>query len=267
MSKLKVVFIFLIFSSLVFSCKTKRKLQKNESTQLLQIYDSIVNKYIDYETLLIKSSIKYENVKRKLNLKATVKLKKDSLIIISLSPGLGIELARIKFTMDSIFVLDRLSSQLTRGDYQFIEKTYKINITYADIQSILTNQLFIYPRNHNSLEDEFVKGFHFGTGSKRLDIYRKTDNSVENLISLDEQTYFVKKYIINDIPNKRNLSILFEDTYSDELKSLPKRVSITSSVDGKFNRIKLNYSKVSKNKKFNFSFKVPSKYKIIDFKK
>ncbi len=267
MSDFKIVYILLIISTLLLSCKTKKKLTKLESAEKLQIYNGIVSKYIDYQSLLIKSSVKFESSKKKLNLKATVKILKDSLIIISLSPGLGIEVARIKFTNDSIFILDRLSSQLTRGDYQYISKNYKIDIGYADIQSILTNELFIYPREYGSLQDEFVTGFRFGTGDNKLDMYRKTKNSVENLVSVDEQTNAIKKYIINDIPQNRNLRISFEDNYSEQFNNVPKKVFITSSVDGKYNKINLHYTKVTKNKKLNFSFNIPSKYKIIDIKK
>jgi len=251
-------------SSLLVACKTQKKLNREKSVELEIIYDSITAGYIDYETLLIKSTTNYESKNKSIKLKGTIKIQKDSIIIISLSPGLGIEAARIKFTKDSLFILDRFSSQVTMGDYKFINDTYKVNIGYEDIQAILTNELFIYPLDKGiATNEEFVNSFDVRSNKETLDLYRKTDQLVENLISINTKHYTIKKYIINDIKNRRNLNIQFEDVYSDEFGNLPKKIFVVSSVDDKFNKIKLNYSKVTKNKKLNFSFKIPKNYKSI----
>lgn len=264
MRYLKYLSILLILSTLIYSCKTKSKLERNKSAEMRVIYDSITAGYLNYETLLIKASTSFENNNKKINLKGTIKIYKDSLIIISLSPGLGIEAARIKFTKDSIFILDRFSSQLTKGKYKFINDTYKVNIGYMDVQAILTNELFIYPKMEGTaIGEEFINSYSVRNNEKTLDLYRKTEKLIENLISINTNHYSIKQYIINDIRNKRNLNINFEDVYSDELGNLPKRIFVVSSVEDKFIKIKLSYSKVTKNKKLNFSFKIPGNYKSV----
>lgn len=260
----KLFYILLIISPLLFSCKIKKKFERKRSAEMSEIYANIINKYIDYETLLIKASTQFENKNKKLNLKGTIKIQKDSLIIISISPGLGIEVARIMFTKDSLFILDRISSQFTKANYKYINDTYNIYVGYKDIQAILTNELFIYPlENENAIGEEFVNSFNIRANKETLDLYRKTDKLIENLISINTENYTIKKYIINDVRNKKNLNIEFEDIYSEEFGNLPKRISVVSYVDNKFIKIKLNYSKIVKNKNLNFSFRIPSKYKTI----
>ena len=264
MTKTRYLHILLIVSILLVACKTQKKLNRERSAELEVIYDSITAGYIDYETLLIKSTTNYESKNKKINLKGTIKIHKDSIIIISLSPGLGIEAARIKFTKDSLFILDRFSSQVTRGDYKFINDTYKVNIGYGDVQAILTNELFIYPlENGTAISEEFVNSFNVRSNKETLDLYRKTDQLIENLISINTKHYTINKYIINDSKNRRNLNIQFEDVYSDEFGNLPKKIFVVSSADDKFNKIKLNYTKVTKNRKLNFSFRIPRNYKSI----
>jgi len=204
----KTLCILLIMSLLLLSCKTKTKLERKRNAEMTEIYNNIVDKYINYETLLLKANTQFNDGKKNVKFKATIKIDKDSLILISLSPGLGIELARIKFTKDSIFILNRLSSQLTKGKYKFLNDTYKIDIKYSDIQSILTNELFIYPKiSKLSTSQEFVNSFNIRNSNETLNLYRKTENLIENLVSVNDDNYLIKSYIINDILNRRNLKI------------------------------------------------------------
>jgi hypothetical protein len=260
----KYIPLLLIISILSFSCKTKKKLEQKRISEISEIYSNISKQYTDYNTLLIKASTKFDDGKKKLNLKSTIKIIKDSVIIISLSPGLGIEAARIKFTRDSIFMLDRLASKVSMGSYKFVEKKYKIYVSYNDVQSILTNELFIFPiKKGITVKDELLNSFTIKQKENSIDFYRKTIEQIENLISVNAQTYKIEKYIISDVKNKQNVQVQYKDVYSDEFKNMPKSISVLSSADGKFIKINLNYTKVVKNKKLNFSFKIPSKYEKI----
>lgn len=258
-------FIILLITSLLFvSCKTKHKLEQKRLSEISDIYSNIKKQYIDFNTLLIKASTKFDNGKKKLNLKGTVKIIKDSLIIVSLSPGLGIEAARIKFTKDSIFILDRLSSKVTMGSYKFIEKNYKIYVSFNDVQSILINELFIFPIEKGvSIKNELLNSFTVKQKEHSMDFYRKTTGHIENLISVNAESYKIEKYIINDVANNRNVQLKYEDNFSEDFNNLPKRISLLSSSVNTYLKLNLNYTKVIKNKKLNFSFKIPSKYEKI----
>jgi len=264
MQNFKFLAILLLISFIAVSCKTKKKLEKKRVFELNEVYDNITKEYINYNTLLIKASAKFDEGKRKIGLKTTIKIKKNKLIIISLSPGLGIELARIKFTNDSVFIIDRLSSQVTKGSYKFFNEKYKINVGFNEIQSILTNELFIYPLKIGAdIKNEFVNNYVIRNKEQYIDLYRKTNELLENLIVIENKKNSIKNCVINDIKNRRNLTIKFEDYFGASFNNLPKRIYINSMVENKNIIIKLNYSKITKNKKLNFSFRIPSKYKTI----
>jgi len=218
---------------------------------------------LKYNTLYIKSSVKYKSEKKSLKLKSSIKIKKDSLIIVSLSPGLGIEAARIKFTKDSIYIMDRLSSHLTKASYKYLLDSMNIAVDFFDIQSILSNELFIYPKDKSqSLQKQFVYNYQIKAQSPDIQFYRKTVSNIEQLIFVDASDYHIKQSIINEVDKQRNLKISFDDLFSDEFKTIPKSISIVSLSEGKYSTIDLNYTKVVKNKELSFSFRVPSKYKI-----
>jgi len=260
---MKLNYYLLTFLSLIFSCKSTSRISKKQMSELAAVYDSISNNYLDYKTLYIKSSLKYKNEKKSMKLKTSIKILKDSLIIVSLSPGLGIEAARIKFTKDSIYIMDRLSSHLTKASYKYLLDSMNVSVDFADIQAILTNELFVYPKDKSTeVKEQFIYNYSIRSQVNDLLLYRKTASNIEQLIAVDRGDYHVKGVKITEIDKKRYLNIQFIDLFSEDFKTIPKSISIVSFAAGKNTTIDLNYSKVIKNKQLTFSFKVPSKYKV-----
>jgi hypothetical protein len=263
MKFLRFIGIFLIISLLLYSCKTIKTVKRKQVSELTAVFDSITRNYLDYNTLYIKSSVKYKNEKKSLKLKTSIKILKDSMIIASLSPGLGIEAARIKFTKDSIFIMDRLSSHLTKASYQYLIDSLNISFDYHDIQNILTNELFIYPKDKTlDFKSQFIENFTLKKQSEQIELYRKTLSNIEQLIILDKEDYHIQEAKVNEIDNQRFIDIKFSGLFSGDFKTIPKNVSILSFSDNKYLTIDINYLKVQKDKSLNFSFKVPAKYDV-----
>ena len=263
MKFLRLLSIVLIISVLFFSCKTIKTIKRKQASQLSSVFDSITANYLDYHTLYIKSAVKYKNEKKSLKLKTSVKILKDSMIIASLSPGLGIEAARIKFTKDSIFIMDRLSSHLTKASYKYLIDSLNISFDYQDIQNILTNELFIYPKDKTAdLKSQFIDNYSLKKQTSHIELYRKTLSNIEQLIVLDEGDYHIRESKVNEIENQRFITIKFNDLFSEDFKTIPKSVSIVSFSNNKYLTININYLKVQKDKALSFSFRVPAKYDI-----
>lgn len=259
----KFVNILLIISVLLFSCKTTKRIHKKEFSKLSAVFDSVSAHYLDYHTLYIKSSVKFKNDKKSLKLKTSIKILKDSLIIASLSPGLGIEAARIKFTKDSIFILDRLSSHFTKASYKYLLDSLNISVDYQDLQNILTNRLFIYPKDKTlDIKAQFVNNYQIQMQKDHILLYRKTLSNIEQSISIDAQDYHILESKVNEVDKKRFMTITCNALFSEDLLNLPKSLSIISYSDNKYTTISIDYLKVQKNKELRFSFKVPSKYKV-----
>ena len=197
-----------------------------------------------------------------ISVKGNLKILKDSIIWISLSPGLGIEAVRLKFTKDSVFLMDKIKKNLTKGKYAFIKKLWKIDVDYNSLQSILTNQFFIYPTVENE-KLNFFKEFTLKGDSTQIVAYRKTEESVENLIKLNNTDFTIASYLINDVPNVRSLIINYEKGNFDTAPFFPGKVDVASSTAGKNIIVNINYAKVTLNSNITFPFTVPTSYKVI----
>ena len=266
MKNIKYLLLIILLISISFSCKNKqRNLKNREKLEMSKIYDESMNSNIDYKSLLIKFNLKYKNSNKSLGLKGSVKIRKDSVIIVSLIAVLGIEAARIQFTKDSLFIIDRLNSKVTKGSYKYLKKTFNIDLNYNDLQSILTNDFFIYP-HAESEKHEFMNNFKFNKDTTDYSVYRKLPNSIENLVKIRKNNFKIIDYLISDISQNRSLKLKYTGIFSDEIKNLPKKLNISSTNKNIITNINLTYRKININKKLRYSFNIPASYKTIIYK-
>ena len=103
----KYILFIISFSFIFNSCLVNKPILKKKEIKNLtgsQVFDSIRDNYGDYKYFYSKFSASFIMNGEKTSIKGTIKIKPDSIIWISLSPGLGVEIARIKATKDSIFL-------------------------------------------------------------------------------------------------------------------------------------------------------------------
>jgi len=258
--------LFGIISLLIFSvsCKTVKTIEnKKQTSNLDRIYDSLMLAAPVYKNLEAKFTIKFEDSRQTMDLKGTLRISKDSIIWISLSPGLGIDVVRFKCNRDSLYILDMLNKTYTKGNYKYIKDKWKVDVDFASLQSILTGNFFIYPAVQDD-KSEFVKNFSIITDPAILKVYRKTGLNVENLLKIDQKSYKINDYLINDLTGLRTLSLGYGFQKLNEGFQFPQKIDIKSSDAGKFVNVILNYSKVQINSNPSFVLKVPGNYSIID---
>jgi hypothetical protein len=263
MNKKILLFSFALIIFSVFSCKTLKKLNgEKKPIGLEEIYDSMLIVNTNFSNLEIKFNLNFENSAQSLDLKGTLKIAKDSLIWITLSPGLGIEGVRVLCNKDSIYILNRQDKTLTKSDYSYIKKVWKIDVDFNSLQSIFIGEFFIYP-NVSDRKKEFVSNFIIKNDSVGLEVYRKTQNNIENLLKINRSTFRITDYIINDISEMRNLSLNYSFNKLNEGNQFPKKIAIKSNNAGKFLNIDIDYTKILINSNPVFSFTVPASYTTV----
>ena len=83
--------------------------------------------YFDFNYLSSRAKFKYQNGKQKLSTTANFRLKKDSVIWVSISK-LGIEGARVLATKDGVQMIDKLSKSYYVYDYAQLSQMYGVEI-------------------------------------------------------------------------------------------------------------------------------------------
>jgi len=243
----KVVY-YLIFTSLVVtSCKKEFALFGSGNGKFE------VNEF-RFDYLSSKAKFKYTDGTNKISAVANFRVKNDSLIWISVSPGLGIELARVLISRDKIQMIDKLKKEYYEFDYATLTKTYGFEMNYELIESVVLGNLLFIPEkrrdvtsdekhfSYSKLEGGFGVDHFVGVDSQKLEKLNAFDEVTNNSISVNYGSF--GKIEDQIVPQSINAKIKFADEKKNDTK-----------IEIEYNRMLLFKEPLK------FPFHVSSKYK------
>ena len=151
------------------SCKTanlfvKKERKKGEIRNIAdyKLIKNTEDNNLIFKTLFFKKFQAEVNINNKSrSFKGNLFIRKDSSIIVSVLPLMGIELFRIKFVPDSIFILDRTKKKITVTGYDYLWDKFFIDIDFVAIQNILLDQFFCYPASEIDKKNCIKKFKHY----------------------------------------------------------------------------------------------------------
>ncbi len=258
--------IFIITILLVSSCgifKNKNNINHETTSIKSEILDTVAANYLNYETLFIKYGAKYKSDNQNIGFSGTIRIIKDSAMLITLSPGFGIELGRLLITKDSVKFYNTFQNTYLAEDKTFFETNYGLNLQFETVEAMLTNQIFTYPITNKISDYKFVED---STDYKYNYIVKNPRNEAVNAlkheISIDKEYYKIKKHIIEDNSNLRYLNIDYTEFLFIENALFPEKIDI--KIEEKQNHeLSFNYKKISVNKQFKVLLNIPRNAKEI----
>ncbi len=258
------VFAFLAFFS---SCKSTRKvsvkrtLKKHGFAYLKQKMDSAK---LDFDYLTAKLNFTYNNGKSNTNLKAQLRIKKDSIIWMSFSPAMGIEVARIALTCDSVKFINRLNKTYFTGEYRVLDSLINSSVNYLILQSmILGNDIpyyDVYDYKVRDADDYYLLVME-KKRKQRKGIKNAEDNILVEKIWLDPVTFRARKMEMHELDKKdKKLTVIYDDYREVNGEWFPFKLKIKIRSEQSIS-IDVNYTRVQFVDHLSFPFKISSKYK------
>lgn len=143
----KQIIIFTVFALLIFSaCKTTRSVTKKEvnaGNPVAQLIEQVQKAQPQFKTANVsKMAMEFNINERKVNVSATCKIKKDSVIYLSIQPFMGIELFKAELMPDSMRVFDKMNRKYYVTDYGYFTKRFGVEINFYSLQALIFNQFF-----------------------------------------------------------------------------------------------------------------------------
>ncbi|MCU4162424.1 DUF4292 domain-containing protein [Carboxylicivirga caseinilyticus] len=148
--------LYVIFLVLV-SCKSTRTIYDRhgelKNITDLRLIKSISDNYLEYNTIFFKKfkagiEINGENK----SFKGNIYLNRDSSVVISINPLIGIELLRVRLSNNNVEILDRTKRDYLKGSYEYLWEKFMLELDFKTIHSILTNELFVYPPDIDEID-------------------------------------------------------------------------------------------------------------------
>ena len=268
-----ILLFFLIFFS---SCKHQQKITLNNGKCLLDFKNT--------KTLtsnLKSNEFRFEKLNAKLNVDAMIdsssysfavhlRIKKDSVIWMSINK-IGIEIAKVLITKDSVKFTNTINKQYFKGDFSYISKLLNSDLDYEILQSLLVgNSVEFYD------EDEKIKPgidncqYTLGTIRKyklrRVMGHGKELKEPAQSIYMIPETFKISRILFYEFNPERSFDARFGNyEMADSTQWFPKSMSYAIKAQ-KTVSINIEYANIKLNEEKSFPFKIPDSYEKIIFK-
>ena len=196
---------------------------------------------------------------------ANLRIRKDSAIWLSISPALGIEVARVLITKDSLKFINRLEGTYFKGGYSYLNELLQIDVNFSMVQSILLGNCYLHHpvEKYTAVTEE--GDFILSTLNKRK-IKRESELEIPEILT--QEIWFssvVKKIVkmeMQDYRPVRRFAVKYKSHEQVESWMVPNALEIEANARKEV-RIQLDYSRITVNKVLNIPFSIPENYESI----
>lgn len=217
---------------------------------------SIVKKvnqnHLDYNWFSAKLSGKIEIDGEDTPVSANLRIKKDSVIWLSVSALLGIEVARIQITPDSLKLMNRINKTYWVGDFEDLENSYGIPLNYKQLEQVLVGQISLENHKMRSIVSE----------NQYLLFNRNNKETPQSKVWIDNR--FLIQTLLLENALQQSLTIRYLDYEKYAQRWVPLKLNLFFVNNEQQTKANFTYSKYSINTPKIVNFKIPDSYAQMD---
>ncbi|MDG1718795.1 MAG: DUF4292 domain-containing protein [Flavobacteriales bacterium] len=240
MNKSHITLFFLVI--IFYSCNLFKKsniennLLKESSLLEKELIKQINLKNISPDWTSLNSKIKVNKEGQEVTINAHIRIKKDSIIWISVKAPLGIEIFRTMITSDSVYYMNRMNKNYFIKHISHIREVVKTDVSFIKLQEIIFASPNITVLNSNKENYEILK-----------DIFRVYKMELQEEEDKKVSIRYSDYKVFSDIGGLYFPEKIFIDVKSEEVFTA-----------------EINYTKIKFNKTSSISFKIPKSYVSIN---
>ncbi|HEV8271945.1 MAG TPA: DUF4292 domain-containing protein [Chitinophagaceae bacterium] len=269
---IRFILILIIGALLVSSCRSTRKIQsaiavKKDTVEVVKpttdphqdsikfikdnYYQLLANR-IEFETFSAKINTDYEGSDgKKYDVNVFIRMKKDSLIWISVNGALGIEGMRVLIDKDSVRILNKLDKEYQVRSLEYLTEVAALPLDLRTVQElIIGNPVF--------LDTNIVS---YSTEGNKISLLSE-GQWFRHLISMNNNDHLVLHSKLDDVDILRNRTCFLTYSEYETGKGVKFSTNRTISVTEKNKLdVKLNFKQYAFNETLSYPFSVPKNYK------
>lgn len=220
-----------------------------------ETYEKLNANKIQFETFSAKINTDYQSSDgKKYNVAVFVRMKKDSIIWISVNGLLGVEGMRMIIDKDSVRTLNKLDKEYQVRSLDYLQEVAALPLDLRSMQElIIGNPVFL---------DSTIKSYSV---NENIISMLSEGNWFRNLVSIQNNDHLILHSKLDDIDVLRNRTCYLNYADYENKKgvnfSTTRNISVTEKT--KLD-VKLSFNKYTFNETLSFPFAIPRNYKKIE---
>lgn len=262
-SRTKFICILLLFA--FASCKRQNIIKSPEPVENISVEldttqkqnNSVEIQKEKFKYLDSKFKINYQNGKENSKAKVKLRMRKDSLIWVSITGPVGIEGFRAKILKDSVFVIDYVNKQYMVSNFDTLSKILNFKVDYKMLEAIILGNMPIelYDEKQVVQEGKYLKITQLEKEISIENYLNPQNNKLEQLYLKDSKTNSTLKLLYENFVAYNGF--MFPNTSHININYFNKKSNQTENTN-----IDIDYSDVKiSDDVLNFPFNIPEKYK------
>lgn len=273
------------------SCKSRKNTQQSTGTPPVAVTEdtSNIRCRLDFKTARALSryvndnAFRFEWVSAKAEVESVIdgkeenfdiklSIKKDSAMLISIRYLLGLEVAKVLITRDSVRFVNYVSKNYFRGDFNYINNLLNADLDFDLLQAVLFGNSAEYLDDDAKLKpvtDRQNCRYLLSTVRKRrlrrIQSGEELKDAMQTLTLQPDNFKILNNEFIDPASNRRFVASYSNFVDKDSVFA-PRRVDIEISAQKKAS-LKINYVRIEKNTPQKLSLSIPSKYEELQLQK
>ncbi|MBT8262813.1 MAG: DUF4292 domain-containing protein [Bacteroidia bacterium] len=253
-----IIYLFALLL-LLTSCKGLKGVNGSETANAgLQAKEIIATHKLaspKFNTMAGRIKVEYEDEKKSQSITVSLRMEKDKKIWIKASI-IGITLAKVMITPDSVSYYETLSNSYFDGDFTLISEWLGTEVDFEKTQAILLGQT-MFELNKSTYTSQVVNNQY------KLLPKQQLENFIHSLF-LNPSNFKVASVSVAQPWEDRMLTVYYGPYQMIEGGYFPSELSINTIEGDDRTRIDVTYRKIDLNVDVNFPFNIPRGYEQID---
>lgn len=260
-------FFLLFFLLLLAGCKTSTKVGTVDIAGAKAhhaFFESIQEKAFQYETFSARTNVEINMPgKSPLSSRVDIKITRDSALLLSIQPLLGIELFRAEFNTEGVIVIDRMNKRYVSESYATLKGKLPVVFNYYNLQALFSNHLFM-PGEQQIAQKQYNR-FQLKQEGSTAEIQIKDAMQLLYTFMADGEEKLLSTYV-TDKSEHYALQWLYADFRLADGQPFPMLMDIQFVNQGtSAGELKIYFSKIQTNIPVKIDTAIPDKYKRVTF--
>ena len=250
----------LLFIMALASCKTQQaavistpEVPKEKGISAAEVIANHYNNKSNFNTVYIKSNVRFSDEKQTQNVTAEIKIKKDEQILISVR-FLGITMAKALITPSSVSYYEKMNGSYFEGDFSGLTQWLGTDLDFSKIQNMLLGEAF----------DNLQQGkYALSTVDEGFELTDLQSGKTLKSVVVNKENFRIQGQSIAQPEQDKKIQVDYLDYALFNEGSVPTQIIIHAFQSKGKTEISFNYNTVTFNEELSFPYSIPNGYKRI----